>query len=71
MLPLCESLSWLLQMVYQVLIYILPAPKDRKDQLLLALCTSCGELPCHSGTETLMNQLHRSPVYVNISVMTE
>lgn len=54
---LCETLSWLLQMVYQVLICILPAPEDRKDQLLLALCTSCGEQanPCHSGTETFMS----------------
>lgn len=71
-----ESLSWLLQMVYQILIFILPAPEDRKDQLLLALCTSCGELanPCHSGTETLINfcsHLPRCPVYVDISVMTE
>lgn len=47
-------------MVYQVLICILQAPEDRKDQLLLALCASRGELanPCHSGIETLINQLH-------------
>lgn len=39
----------------KTLISILAAPDSRKDQLLLALCTSCGEIanPCLLGTETL------------------
>lgn len=48
-------------MINQVLICILPAPDGIKDQLPLALCTSCGEManPYPSGTETLMDWLHR------------